>query len=48
MIAFKKGLMKSLSLSAELVGEVIDRIVLPESMKNLSAKEIAQYALDLI
>lgn len=52
LIAFKKGLMKSLSLSAELEGEVIDRIVLPESMKNLSAKEIAQYAaqyaLDLI
>ena len=48
LIAFKKGLMTKLNLSAESEGEVIDRISLPESMKNLSAKEIAQYALDLI
>ena len=48
LIAFKKGLAKSLNLSAESEGEVIDRIVLPESMKNLSAKEIARYVLDLI
>lgn len=48
LIAFKKGLAKSLNLSVEPEGEVIDRIELPESMKNLSAKEIAQYALDLI
>mgnify|MGYP007069934107 CR=1 FL=1 len=48
LIAFKKGLMTKLNLSAESEGEVVDRVSLPESMKNLSAKEIAQYALDLI
>ena len=48
LIAFKKGLMTKLNLSAESEGEVIDRISLPESMQNLSAKEIAQYALELI
>ena len=48
MIAMKKGLSAKLNLSAELDGEVVDRVELPESMKNLSAKEIAQYALDLI
>ena len=45
MIAMKKGLIAKFNLSAEL-DEEVDRIVLPESMKNLSAKEIAQYALD--
>ena len=48
MIAMKKGLSVKLNLSAELDGEIVDRVELPESMKNLSAKEIAQYALDLI
>ena len=48
LIAFKKGLMTKLNLSAESEGEVVDRVSLPESIKNLSAKEIAQYALELI
>ena len=48
LIAFKKGLMTKLNLSAESEGEVVDRVILPESMSNLSAKEIAQYALGLI
>ena len=47
LIAMKKGLSAKLNLSAEL-DEVVDKVELPESMKNLSAKEIAQYALDLI
>ena len=47
LIAMKKGLSAKLNLSAEL-DEVVDRVELPESMKNLSAKEIAQYALELI
>ena len=47
LIAMKKGLSAKLNLSAEL-DEVVDKVELPESMKNLSAKEIAQYALELI
>ena len=47
LIAMKKGLSAKLNLSAEL-DEVVDRVELPESIKNLSAKEIAQYALELI
>ena len=46
LIAIKKGLMSKLNLSAELEGEVIDRVELPESMINLPAREIAQYALE--
>ena len=48
MIQFKKGLMTKVGLSDEPEDNIVDRISLPESMKNFLAKEIAQYALDLI
>ena len=48
MIQLKKGLMAKVGLSDEPEDNIVNRISLPESMKNLSVKEIAQYALDLI
>ena len=48
LMAFKKGLLSKFNFSADEPEEVIDRISLSESIQNLSAKEIARYALELI
>lgn len=48
LMAFKKGLLSKFNLSVDEPEEVIDRISLPESIQNLSAKEIARYSLELI